>query len=374
MYFDAFGTKGNIAYVLMIDVERPKIEIGLQFFQTWYNGLQINSHNCLPYLFLPMHKKTYTDVERVKIITDHEHHLGTDSVVAIKGLHPLDTLVKLVNGVHTTIRRLLLSVPAANTMTGKLFVQIERQPVPNWMLCCFHSRDATKVTLKLATLEDTLKKAVPQECWNNLFLDDEGLKFSGQVAPLAKKKTRFSQVEVSPQTAAYVKQSFLNLFTPTMNRSADDMEVDKTQQSIPSTPKQAPALYATVVTPAVPHSAAQQLNLGTIVTVASGTATAQSAAAPSKATEIQELQQATNNHSKSLMDLRAICDSLVASQPLMNGNMLEINESFNHKFNIVATKMDDMSNTLDNLKNSPSRSGAKVHKSCLKSTDVILHG
>jgi hypothetical protein len=55
-----------------------------------------------------------------------------------------------------------------------------------------------KVTLKLATLEDTLKKAVPQECWNNLFLDEEGLKFSGQVAPLAKKKTRFSQVEVSP--------------------------------------------------------------------------------------------------------------------------------------------------------------------------------
>jgi hypothetical protein len=159
-----------------------------------------------------------------------------------------------------------------------------------------------------------------------------------------------------------------------MNRSADDMEVDKPQQSIPSTPKQAPASYATVVTPVVPHSAAQQSHLGTIVTVAPTTATAQSAVVPSKATDIQELQQATNNHSKSLMDLRAICDSLVASQSLMNGNMLEMNESFNHKFNIIATKMDDMSNTLDNLRNSPSRSGAKVHKSCLKSTDVILHG
>jgi hypothetical protein len=159
-----------------------------------------------------------------------------------------------------------------------------------------------------------------------------------------------------------------------MNRSADDMEVDKPQQSIPSTPKQAPASCATVVTPVVPHSAAQQSHLGTIVTVAPTTATAQSAVVPSKATDIQELQQATNNHSKSLMDLRAICDSLVASQSLMNGNMLEMNESFNHKFNIIATKMDDMSNTLDNLRNSPSRSGAKVHKSCLKSTDVILHG
>jgi hypothetical protein len=180
-YFDAFGSKDKTAYVLMIGVERPKLEIGIQFFQMWYNGKQANSPNCLQYLFLPLYKKTYSEEERHKIVIDHEYHIGSDSVVAIKGLHPLDNLVKLVNGVYTTIQRLLLSVSAANTVTGKLFVQIERQPVPNWMLCCFHSRDATKVTLKLATLEDTLKKAVPQDHWNTLFLDEDGLKFSGQV-------------------------------------------------------------------------------------------------------------------------------------------------------------------------------------------------
>jgi hypothetical protein len=51
-----------------------------------------------------------TDEERAKIITDLENFIETDSVVAIRGLKPLESLVKLANGVHTTIRCLLLSI------------------------------------------------------------------------------------------------------------------------------------------------------------------------------------------------------------------------------------------------------------------------
>ncbi len=133
MYFDAFTVKNQTAYVLMVDAERPKIEVGLQFFQTYYNGKQRFSPNCIDYLFLPLYKKSYTEQDRTKIITDHDYHIGTNSIVAIKGLQPLDNLIKLVSGVHTTIRKLLLSIPAPNTISGHLFLQIERQPVENWI-------------------------------------------------------------------------------------------------------------------------------------------------------------------------------------------------------------------------------------------------
>jgi len=51
LYFDAFTAKGKLAHVLMIDVDRPHIELGIRFFQQWYNGTITNSPNNLPYMF-----------------------------------------------------------------------------------------------------------------------------------------------------------------------------------------------------------------------------------------------------------------------------------------------------------------------------------
>ncbi|MFN9982945.1 MAG: hypothetical protein ACK53Y_23655, partial [bacterium] len=119
IYFDAFAAKGKVAYVLMIDAERPKIDQALHFFQSFYDGKKRNSPNCIEYFFLPLYRKSYSEDDRLKIIADHKHFVGNDSVVAMKGLHPLDNLVKLVSGVHTTIRHLLLSVPTKDC--GNLF-------------------------------------------------------------------------------------------------------------------------------------------------------------------------------------------------------------------------------------------------------------
>jgi len=159
----------------MIDVDRPNIEIGLQFFQHWFNGTASNSPNNIAYMFWPLYKKTYSDTDRLKIIVDHHHYIGTDSVVAMKGLHPLETVVRLINGVHTTICRLLLSMPAQGTATGKLFLQVERQLTNEWLLCCFYTQDSEKVTARLSTLEDSLKKVVLPEHISKLFLSEEGI-------------------------------------------------------------------------------------------------------------------------------------------------------------------------------------------------------
>lgn len=133
----------------------------------------------------------------------------------MKGLNPVNTLVKLVNGVHTSIRRLLLSMPAQGTTTGKLFVQVERQLASEWLLCCYHTQDASKVTARLATLDDSLKRVTHPDSHHHLFQSPVGLSFNDQVAPLIKGRNKLTRLNVSEPTAAYVQQSLQRIYTPT---------------------------------------------------------------------------------------------------------------------------------------------------------------
>ncbi len=379
MYFDAFTAKGQTAYVLMIDVERPKIELGTHFFQMWYNGNKRFSPNCIKYLFLPIYRKSYTDSERLKIIADHEHHVGNNSVVAMKGLKSLDTLVPLANGVYTTIRRLLLSIPSPNTTTGQLFAQVERQPVENWMLCCFYTSDAEKVTLKLASLEDSLKKAVPQDQWSSLFIDEYGLTFTGQVAPLSKKKTRLPRQD-SPQTAAYVQQSFNNLHTPTPKRNASALEKEPLTPYARSTvtdsyasavfqepmAQKVQTLVATV-TPAAKVSH-QTTKRACITSVPQSSETAQQSVGSTgeQQAKLQELTTTANAHSNSLMELREVCSTLMLTQQRMAENIVTMNDGFNQRFLDMTSKMEnmtkieDMADSLNKLQHSPTRSSSRL--------------
>jgi hypothetical protein len=203
LYFDAFITKGKTAHVLMVDIDRPNIDVGIKFFQQWYNGELSNSPNNLPYMFWPLSKKNYMDKERLRII----HHVGSDSVIGLTGLQPLDSLVQLVNGKHTTIRRLLLSIPAAGTATGQLFMQVECQTTNDWILCCFQHQDTSKVILHLGSLEESLRWCVHPTSILQLFLSSEGITFTSQVAQLTKGRNRLPRLEVPTHTENYVSQS-----------------------------------------------------------------------------------------------------------------------------------------------------------------------
>jgi hypothetical protein len=191
LYFDSFSsnTKGNSTYVLMVDVDRPSNEVGMKFFQDFFDGDAKNSPIKLAYLFLPLYRKTYTEEERKCIIKDNEHHTEGVSVVAMSGLNDLNTVIQLTQGVSTTIRHLLLAVPASGTSTNKLFQQIERQAGNDWLICCFPTVDTTKITLRLSSLEASLKKYVDQTDHDKLFSSpDRTLKFNGQAAPIKKEK------------------------------------------------------------------------------------------------------------------------------------------------------------------------------------------
>jgi hypothetical protein len=330
----------------MIDVDCPSIEISLQFFQRWFNRTLPNSPNDTAYMFWPLYRKTYSDEDRLCIIIDHHHHLGTYSVVAIKGLHPLETLVKFVNGVYTTIQRLLLSIPAPGTVTGKLFVQVERQLSNDWLVCCFQTQDAPKVTLRLSTLEDSMKKVIHPDFYQNVFISEVGLSFNGQVAPVIKGRNKLPRLDIPEETETYVNQSMQRLYTPTIKRQAVEIEDPQDclmdQPSTISVPRQVPASFHNVVIP-TPTST---------ITQPAAQVTHQE---PAQHPVIQELQNTSNQHSATLLDLRQCCVTLVQSQQTLQQQLVDMNLGINQKFELMAA-------SIENLKLPPTRHCQKIHK------------
>lgn len=211
-----------------------------------------------------------------------------------------------MNDVHTTIQKFLLSLPAANTISGKLFIQIERQPVENWHLCCFYSSDATKITNKLASLQESLKKFVSPHSWSDLFTDENGITFSGQAAHLMKnKKNKIVFQEQSPQTTAYVNQLFQNLYTPKAKRPATDMEEQPQEQAVVTpTAKVKPSVsYAMVVAPQ------QQPDQATVVTppvITDTTVTSIIAQTPSASQKIAPFQYKPLAEDEAFIELAVI--------------------------------------------------------------------
>jgi hypothetical protein len=221
LYFDIFssGNKGKNTYVMMIEADRPNIEKATTYFQQNFNGDKPTSPNKIPYIFFPLYRKTYSEDERISIIRDNDHHTENDSVVGILGLNNLNTIVKMNQGIHITIRHLLLAIPCQGTSNGKLFHQIERQANNEWQLCCFHTMDTTKISLKLANLESLIKRYIHTDDHKILFTDpNKPLKFSGQAAPIKKGRPKIPILEVPEETLKYTSRAFTKLFTPTPKR------------------------------------------------------------------------------------------------------------------------------------------------------------
>jgi hypothetical protein len=298
----------------MIDIDRPNIERGLQFFQQWFDGTSPNSPNNIPY-----------------------HHLGSDSVVAVKGLHPLDTVIKLINGIHTTIRCLLLSMPVHGTVTGKLCLQIERQLSNDWLLCCFYSQDAEKVSSRLSSLEESLKKVVHPDSLPNLFLTTDGLTFNGQVVPVMKGRNKLPRLDVPAPTAEYVSKSMERLYSPAAKRQATELETNPyTQHNITHqpmatpVPRPHPSNYAQAV-----HDPADSSTITPPVADITIHEIPQDPA-------IKEFQATTQLHSASLADLKQCCQSLAHSQQLMNCQLSELSTGITQRFDIMAVSIEKL--------------------------------
>jgi hypothetical protein len=313
----------------MINEDRPSIENGLSFFQSFFDGDKLTSPNKLAYLFFPLYRKNYTDEERLTIIKDNDHHTEGVSVVALFGLNDLNSAVHLNQGTKTTIRHLLLAIPA-QTSTNKLFLQIERQPSNQWFLCCFYTTDATKVTLRLGALETLLKRYVKQEDHPKLFhTPDFTIKFDGQAAPVKKGRTQKIIQEAPEATTAYAKSAIKKLRTLNPKRLA--VEFDESTADVLT--EQPP----TTVTPAINRASNHP---------------------PSRDLENsnhQPLEVSLHNQNNRLTRLEKCCGILAQSTKDLQNQLANMNDTMH-------AKMNEMAASIAKLSTSPNLRHYKSHK------------
>lgn len=191
----------------------------------------------------------------------------------------------------------------------------------------------------------------------DLFQDENGLSFNGQVAPLPKGRSRLSRLEVPPQTAAYLNQSFQHLYTLTPKQQATKMD---TQQ-----------LDHPMVTP-IPCNSNTSYSTAT-----TGSATTYTTPAipivPNASDEvIQQLHATMNTHSSTLMDLRECCTTLVLAQKQMALDITDMNKGINKRFEDMVVHLEDMLEAIVSLKHSPSHSGQKMQKGFHTLPDINL--
>jgi hypothetical protein len=136
-------------------------------------------------------------------------------------------------------------------------------------------------------------------------------------------------------------------------------------------PQQQPNQVAVVTPPAITNTAVTSIIAQTPVASQKITSFQYKPLAEDEA--FKELAAISNQHSSALLELRECCASLCVSQKKMSDEIVAMNKTFNEKFDIMTHRMDDMSETLNSLKHSPTR-GSKQRKELHSLPDIALYG
>jgi hypothetical protein len=209
--------KGVMTPVLLVDVDRPNIDRGMTFFRTTFDGENKISSCGTSYTFFSLYKNTLTDDDRIKIITDNELHVGHTSFIHMRGIKDVDTIVTLQQNVKVKLRKLLLSLHAADTTNGRIFHQIERQADPEWLTCAFHKADADHVVAKLQTIAPALRSYIIKEDLDQVFsTPDFTLQFVTKTIPIKRGNMQVASKPICSTTQAHTDKMLSKLLaTPT---------------------------------------------------------------------------------------------------------------------------------------------------------------
>jgi hypothetical protein len=203
-----------------------------------------------------------------------------------------------------------------------------------------------KVTLRLSTLEDSMKKVIHPDFYQNVFISEVGLSFNGQVAPVVKGRNKLPRLDIPEETVTYVNQSMQRLYTPTIKRLA--VEIEDPQDCLMDQP---PTISVLRQVPASFHNVVISTPTSTITQPAAQVTHQEPAQHP----VIQKLQNTSNQHSATLLDLRQCCATLVQSQRMLQQQLIDMNSGINQKFELMAA-------SIENLKLSPTCHCQKIHK------------
>jgi hypothetical protein len=131
--------KEDMGPVLMNKVERDNIPLGSDYFCNMFDGDSPLPPCGIPYFLITLYQNTLSDDECIRIIHDINHHVGQYQLIRLYGLRDVDMLVTLKQQLKVPLRKLLLNLRSSQS-SNKLFTQVEKENVPDSILCSFDNR------------------------------------------------------------------------------------------------------------------------------------------------------------------------------------------------------------------------------------------
>jgi len=161
--------KGVMSPVMMVEAERGKVHIGIEFFCHAFDGDNPLSPCGIAYPFFTLYQNQLTDSERESIIQDSLHHITEVDLIHLHGFQDLDTLVTLKQNIKVQLRKLLLGLRAHHS-NNHLFIQVERKADPDSVVCAFYSVDRATVMANLPYVSQYIRACLIEEDYEKVFI------------------------------------------------------------------------------------------------------------------------------------------------------------------------------------------------------------
>ena len=178
---------------LCIEVAKSQAAQAAEFFTKIYDGEFDELPLGLKFLFFSTYNCAASDNDRNTLAQEQERFLCSERTITIKGLHPLETKVRLAtpDNQMVSIRSLLLLLPTTNLVP--LFHGIDRQHDPSvpYILAKYPEHHAKELINAILNMDAALKLRTHPDDHKRVFVDvNAGLTFGAEFQNYKNKKIR----------------------------------------------------------------------------------------------------------------------------------------------------------------------------------------
>ena len=178
---------------LCIEVAKSQAAQAAKFFTTIYDGEYNELPLGLKFLFFSTYNCAASDNDHSTLTQEQEWFLCSERTITIKGLHSLDSKVRLATPGNplVSIRSLLLLLPTTDLVP--LFHGIDRQhdPAVPFILAKYPEHHANDLINAIPNMDAALKLCIHPNDHKNVFINiDDGLTFGAEFQNYKNKKVR----------------------------------------------------------------------------------------------------------------------------------------------------------------------------------------
>ena len=176
---------------LCIEVGKSQAAQAADFFTKVYDGEYDELPLGLNFLFFSTFNCAASDSDRSILAQEQDRFLSSERTITNKGLHPLDTKVRLATPGNppVTIRSLLLLIPT--TSLTPLFHGIDRQHGPSvpFILAKYPEHHAEELIKSIPNMDAAIKVRIHHDDHQLIFIDvNEGLTFGAEFQNYKNKR------------------------------------------------------------------------------------------------------------------------------------------------------------------------------------------